>query len=545
MNDKTNSKTKGQYSRGKGRPNGRSKPKEVEETKDRAGAKAGRSTFKRSAANDPAWYTVNGQLLKDVSSFSWNMRLGELFTLRTSATELSDYTTSVPGIMAIYNIPSIGISENNTSPVSEAMKNIYSFVRHANSGHSNYDPADLMLYLLAMDNIYTYWGYLTRALGVANVYSQTNRYMGDCLIRAMGIDPVDLRKHFADFRAYINMYAVGAMDHAVPNTMSYFLRHNWMYSNIYKDENVDRAQMYMYVPAGLYAYAIDSETGAGMLQYKELALNIAANSTTKPARQVLTVDMLMNYGNELLNAVKSQEDTGIMSGDIIKAYGENLWRLPQISEDWGVLPIYSEEVLAQIHNTEFVGAYPCAKVKGTSEEGYATNKAGLDIKQDTTVGGGYLKFAPTFLHADNVTYDKVLDLWVQDVSPELAMVASRNMVAGTEIFRMQGASPIPVVKLTSVGSEICLCAYVFTYLSDGTYYGQDFWTTDHDLPPTLWYSNYTRFNEPPIRLLINSTHTGVAAWYGEMANYTILSNQNVYNMNATALMSLFGVPYIK
>lgn len=68
--------------------------------------------------------------------------------------------------MKIGFVPSIGRTSGESSPANVASKNIYSFVRFANSGRTNYEATDLMMFLLAMDNAYMYAGYLIRIYGI-------------------------------------------------------------------------------------------------------------------------------------------------------------------------------------------------------------------------------------------------------------------------------------------------------------------------------------------------------------------------------------------
>ena len=108
-----------------------------------------------SKDNDWRWYAQNEQLLKDTASFSYNYPLGSLVQRTATGKEPVD-TTAIPGIMAVHVSPAFGGSDSRTSPINVAMRNIYSFVRHANSGHTNYDAPDLAIYLMAMDSCYSF-----------------------------------------------------------------------------------------------------------------------------------------------------------------------------------------------------------------------------------------------------------------------------------------------------------------------------------------------------------------------------------------------------
>lgn len=500
-------------------------------SKKKEGTKVAAATrdTKRDIHNDPQWYMSDAQLINDVASISFNTALGNPITLRGDAGV--NLNVNLPGIMTIYTVPTIGISKNANSPVNIAMRRLYTFVRHQNSGHANYDPADLMLYMLAMDSIYTYWAYLVRAYGVAQVFSRTNKYVGDALLRAMSIDPVDIRSHLADFRAYINTFAGKAMQWCVPRVMTYFLRHNWMYSNIYKDEDDSKSQMYMYVPAGLYQYHPTISAGAGGLQMMPIAVE-EKSQVLQPIATPQSFNLLVSVGNALLDALSGQEDIGIMSGDILKAYGaENLWRIDTIPEDYAVMPVFSEEVLSQIHNTSFASHYPILS------DGTAAGLSAFNVFQDTNIGTGELIFDPIFANANHLGFEELLDFWKEGVTADDIMVATRNKLAGVATS-ITGVNR--TFKLRSCGSEIALFAGVWTLLGGQIgvtkEYASDTWS------PSIGV--FTKFNEAPMRALFNNGTT-YTNYYGEMSNYGVLSKQNIDQMHEVALMSMFGVPYLK
>jgi hypothetical protein len=490
-----------------------------------------RKEVKRDIHNDPSWYMSDTQLINDVASISFNTALGNSVTLRGPSNNL---TVNLPGIMAIYTTPTIGVSKNANSPVNIAMRRLYTFVRHQNSGHSNYDPADLMLYILAMDSIYTYWAYMVRAYGVAQVFSRTNKYVGDALLTAMGINPGDLRQNLANFRAYINVFAGKAMQWCVPKVMTYFLRHNWMYSNIYKDEDDSKSQMYMYVPAGLYQYHPTLSAGAGGLQMMPLTVGSNSTSGLVPATVPNTYTALVAYGNELLRALAGQEDIGIISGDILKAYGaENLWRIDTIPENYAVAPVYSEEVLAQIHNTDFASKYII------DSNGTSVDLAGLNVFQDVSIGSGELIFDPIFNASKHLEYDSLVDFWKEGATADDIMVATRNKLAGVP-FESEAASVLRAHKLSSCGSEIALFGVIWT-LAGNVILNTQTYAADNYSPS---HNDITKFNEAPIRPVFTSN--GVySSYFGELSNYGVFSRSNIDQIHEVALMSMFGVPYLK
>lgn len=296
-----------------------------------------------STDNDPMWYAVNEQLLKDVGSYSFTWPLGD--RLPYSNDEIYG-NNAIPGIFAIYTNFTPGVAVNQNSPVNTAARNIYSYVRHANSGHANYDAPDLMLYLLAMDSIYAFHSFLKRVYGVASVFTYENRYLNEALLRAMRVNPQSVRSNLADLRAFINLYAVKIGSLCIPNSMPFMARHMWMYQNYYVDSDTPKAQIYLYTPNMFFRYGLDS-TGKGML-YND--------SFSRENDAEWNVDDLIQYGYQLIDAVLASEDMNIMSGDILKAFGaDGVYKSYGIEETYQVLPTYSPEVQSQIENLTALG----------------------------------------------------------------------------------------------------------------------------------------------------------------------------------------------
>lgn len=409
----------------------------------------------KSAANDPAWYAQNPQILKDSASFSYNYPVGARLNFGENEAATFMNSTSIPGIMAIYTSPTFGYSTHPNSPINTAARNIYSFVRHANSGHSNYDAPDLMLYLTAMDNLYSYVSFLKRAYGVMMPAYYTNRYMPKALIEAMRLDYDDLNANLNDFRSFINRLALRIGSMCIPASMSYMARHMWMYEHIWTDDESDKAQIYLYSPHGFYHYSFDQDV-AGQLEYKALFANDATRLKLKD---------LIDYGESMLAPILSSEDMNIMSGDILKAFGsENLYKINMIDEAYLVVPEYSTEVLDQIQNTTLIGHF-----SGTPT-----------LHQDPTKG--FLIFDPDFDPMYQPTpgeypglnvmvTDRLVTFPHGDITPEDTMVATRltnimNVTYSNSSSKAKIGGGTPTIKCPTMGSEIAHHATIFNYQED-------------------------------------------------------------------------------
>lgn len=507
-------------------------------TRREASSKAAES---KGCANDPMWYVIDAQMARDVGSLSFNNPLGNPITL---ANEDGNTTLSpafsygaVPGIFTIYTTPAVGYAQSETAGVNIASKNIYSYVRHDNSGHTNYDSPDLMIYLLAMDSIYSMVAAMMRIYGVAQVYSQKNKYLGKVLLQAMGVDAEDVMSNLANFRAAINIYIskVGTM--CVPAIMSYYLRHLWMYTNVFKDEDIEKASLYQYVPAVLWQYSDTASMGLSAVNAFS-AMGNASMITLNEAHRINpdiplhTVNSMIRLANRLLDPIIASESLNIMSGDILKAFGkENLFKIPLIPTEYGTIPIYSDEVLYQIHNTQFASSRPM-----DLDGNYDTTLSSLSVVQDPNIGSGNLLFQPKFKDIKHLSLVRIMDFYKEDVTPEDVIVASRNMLTGSSM----DAPEYTGGSITACGSEICMFAVVTKMSSTGAFNEAKICDGSVAATTTTVSSMY-KFNFAPIFLNYASAGAPSTLW-GDLGNYTLIAADTVAKLHDSAIMSMFGVP---
>lgn len=411
-------------------------------------------------ANDWRWYAFNEQLLKDSASFAYSWPVGAKLSTGVPTIDAK----SVPGIMAFKTVPSFGQSVDGTSAINTAARNIYSYVRHANAGHTNYDAPDLMLYLMAMDSIDSFISYMKRIYGVLNLYTYENRYYPDALLMAMGVDPADFRKHIADFRAFINMFIVRVGSMCVPNTMSYNARHMWMYDNIYVDSDTAKAQTYFYTPDGFYFYQLDS-TGKGMLKFTTLVAD----------DDLLTVDELEGYGLGMINPILTSEDMNIMSGDILKAFSDGgVIKRSGVTETYQCFPVYNEEVMSQFENITMMTPYLADT--GTTQQTYSPNLYQVIAEGAPEGAEGYLYFNPSFMGASAFiggprtylansgttiyqpyTSDRIINMHKNEVSAADTMVATRM----ANICMLDDADGSMYSE--TIGSDVCTRAVIWEF----------------------------------------------------------------------------------
>lgn len=470
---------------------------EVEEVRGRVGD---------SRDNDISWYNKNPELLKASCSVSFGQRAG--FKLGM------EETPTIPGVMSLYWMPSIGTG----NPSRVAQDNLYSYVVHANSRNTSYDPVDLMEYVLGADSVFSLIGSLIRVYGVMRNFDGYNDYTPYGLIESMGFDYQDLKTNYHHMLADINQLIAQSRTIWVPNNIPYLARHFWLSTNVYKDGSSPKSQFYIFNQAFYLQYNPKGSSAGGTLDAKQWSY-----PNSSPLKWSTLVVNIQNAINALRDA-----DAGTMSGDILKAYGpESIYKINYITEDYAVIPVEDEEVLTQIHNSNAVGL---GLGNFINNNGYLMEKsATAKVLQPQYLATGSELF--DFFKRDNPT-------------PEEVMIASRLSLR--EILCSKVGEDF-VMDAINTGSER-LCYYcIFQLKEDKSFKQHMFYTNNAASALTLdFLSAYTMFDWAPLiyEATVNS-NTMVAtakAIFGDVENCVSLDAKTLARMHECALLSEFDVP---
>jgi hypothetical protein len=297
----------------------------------------------RVSINDPKWYALNENVAKAVGSIPYNVFAGERVNLLSKVGNNSK--DCVPGVMILATCHMPGKSTSASSAINIMSKAVYSFVRHQNSGHTNYESSDLTMYILAMDEVYTRYLELKRIYGIAMTYDYVNRNVPDIILRALRVDPDNIRANLAQFRYGLNIRAAKISSLAVPANFNLFKRHAVLASTVLMDSSSMRSQFYLWTQAFTHKYDPTAENG-GALIHKRL------KGFGENPDEYRTYEDLLAELDDILDPIISDEDMNIMSGDILKAYGkENLFVLQEVNESETANFIFDENMLAQIENS--------------------------------------------------------------------------------------------------------------------------------------------------------------------------------------------------
>lgn len=480
----------------------------------------GKTTKKleNKGTNDPMWYASDPSILRDAASIPYSWSLGTTIDRYNGGPVANDmWNNTIPGICRVALEPTVGLSVTSDSAVNVAATAMYSFVRHANSGHANYESPDLMMYCVGMAQVYAYINWCQRTYAIATAYAQKNRYLPKHLLTSMGINADDVVNHLANFRYWINVFISKATSLAVPATMSYFSRTAFLYSNIYCESEQIKDQLYYFHPASWLKFEFVNETKAGKL--KRTLLQAADSS------KGLSVSEITTFGDELLQSILLDEDMNIMSGDILKAYGpEGIIKLTSLPESVTLYPVYDELVLEQIHNATVVQC-DFGDVEQIAGSGVISSTPFLNNANKDNIGVAMMSKVLSCDKADPDVTDTI-----ESTRLMAAAEASRStsagfyLICGTEVATDVGYYYIGksgnLERITCLGSA----------------------RADSDLMLRLTAKSY--FKYAPTTYIIAADSDKFVGVHESVDNYAVLHPYDVAKMHDAALMNMFAVPSV-
>lgn len=294
--------------------------------------------------NDPNWYTQNSQLVVDTGNINFANPVGNyMLGVPSHVSENSPSHMSLPGVMCAHMEPVLGYTNDYDSIINTAARAVYTTMTAGNSRNSDYEYTDVMVYILAAANAYAYLSWMQRLYGITNTYSQLNRFIPSHLVEMDGVNFDSIRTNIANFRGMINRFATQLAAYPVPKVMPLFDQMQNLYSAYYTDGESPKSSIYMYSPSHIMKFS-DSEPGGSAL------VPIAVNYNKKPDTRLTYTD-LSNIANEILSAMNGIYDVGLINADILKFYGTEGIKVPELIDELYTSQILmSDEMLDQFHN---------------------------------------------------------------------------------------------------------------------------------------------------------------------------------------------------
>lgn len=490
-------------------------PKRFPNSRDLKGKTKGR--------NDIAWYRPDSQVMKDAANLSFATTMGLPFDLADADGGIGTVKAvdTMPGIMTMFTVPTFGPLNDWSSPFNVAVRDMYTFIRHANSGHSNYDAANLGMYLMAYDSAATFYAWMVRLYGLTRTVLVQNAYTPKDLVTAAGGNYHSLVTNLADFRGYINSYAVRLNAMRVPSKWHILERHMWQYTHVFADSPTNKASFYIFRPACYWKYTLAATpTATGLSPFAMTGLWDLAK--------------IKDAGETLLNSILNDEDFNIMSGDILKAYAENTFSLNLISEDYAVMPVYDQEVLMQIHNASMILSPSEEYIAGDVLDSLFIHE---DTSETTNVGALIMD---ALIIADNAQTEfttslayccmkRLLDVPSPNPDPAMVCTATRFM-----INMKNGAQGL---TFEDFGTEIIVGAFMMTAPNSVNVGSASGMFNTYDLEKFDWHPYIYRGSITVNQNALTSTQmTGI---YGDIDNYAVISHSTLSNIHRAAMLGMF------
>lgn len=497
---------------------------------------------KVSGSNDIADYSQWPQLVKDACSLPFAISAGMPINMQGTNTTFNpnvDNDFYVPGVMTVDTMITPGVSKDKSSIINIAATNVYSFIRHANSGSANYDAPDLMMYLFAVNSLYSMYSNCARIYGLASVYNVLNRHYPQTLLYALGVDYKDLTENLANYRARFNIL-VGKMGPlCVPANMKIFKNTSERFSGYYTDGDDLKAQLYMFRPSGYYTLSeTGSTTGTSLVAHK--MPYIGTHTVSK-------FSVFLDIMESQIQALVNSESMGIMSGDILKAYGSNVMVAAPITESYAILPAHDYVILSQIQNATIT-----ASEITTGTGNYPQNSFNV-----TQTSNGTIVFNPTFVSTTGLENTaRILNAMTQDPNPAWVMEATR-MINIPETMPSKNSEDEYWYNLSESSTNIVTGIQLFNRIYSNT--GNDFY--HHKVDQFVDLSTLTNLSDafeviaqmtqfdwfPTCYYYDGNTVDGKYVYMfngllGDLQNFTTLDSNTINQMHSTATASLLNVP---
>nr|AVX53310.1 putative capsid [Marmot picobirnavirus] len=529
--------------------------------RDRASSRASKRDVKetgycgkRGGRNDVKWYSKYPQMIKDSANLPFNSIAG--LPVKVDLANKTSAGLLIPGIMRVDLFPTIGLGLNADSNVNITAKKIYSFIRHANSGSANYESSDLMMYLIACGNIYAFISALERLYGCLRTYNERNRYWCKGFVQSLDVDLDDLVEHANDLRGLHNYLVAQMNSFATPRQFSFFEKMFWIQSGVYGDSESEMAQLYYFHLTHYLRFSGTKVSTGSALE----PVRIAGSGVENKIRYT----DLKQFGLDLINSFYNDEDIGIMSGDILKAYKDDIWKLGFIAEDYAVLPQFNEDVLWQIQNSIAYGdirdiaEFPEATIDDLMNCGYVVQENNL-IKSNPQFivhRGEEEDYQLSDTQKINLTsmiqeFQPIFNSRKDRQSPDTNMEGTRLMACatGTEVNSDATGAYRGWIYASEVVCDVFVPTNYNIYrnvtgdaLLAGIFHS---FICEKDLNVTLTdFANLSQFDWHPaiyVFALPAGDIVNIRSVFEDLDMYTVLSKETLANLHNIALFSEFSV----
>lgn len=507
--------------------------------------------------NDFAWYNHDPQLISDASKIPFANQAG--IPIPWPQAEVNAATGEgisrepVPGIMSFDMLLGPGVAASSSDGLNIAAQGVFEYIRKNLSTVADYNSADVMCCILGIDYIYAMYSYILRLFGLANAYSSRNFYLPKDILKAsshfndQGVET--LIANLNNYRSLFNNIVYKAASLYMPITFSMTNRHSWLFTNVFRDSESSRSQLYVHRLSHLgYLDETSYDSGTAITYVEENSNNM---------------DQLLKAFDEMVEEFRNSDSMRRIQADMRRAYGDKFssWQLAYCPENYMIQPMYSRDVLLQIHNMDIV---PVGGMYGLTN---------LDITQDVNrnilisqpVFPNPAAYSTGFMGAVKACRKEgsLVNMFWDDISDADIVEATRSKVTldpNIRTFIIDGETA-PGIALTSYGLDICTGVATFTKELEGDldrdvvlYSNFVFPITETEQPDVGFYANtltrvvttWAAFDWAPILYLPLGSTDGSSILelkpFLDWNNWQLIPTSTMYRLNNNVSLSIWKVP---
>lgn len=508
--------------------------------------------------NNPDWYNIDQVTTDQANNFSFsnyigatvslNPTLGEAFSKGTHGAFTDQVNVgSICRIMLNPSIGSVGLSADTAkvAAINQQGFKMYSRLSSVNSKNTQYLPNDVTTLILAIGELISTISWGQRALGLSWIYNLRNRTMPKQLIEASGFDATSLFSNLSNNRIRFNTLMVEANKIPFPSNINYFQKCSQIYSSVYKDEESDMSQMYVFVPNSTWDMDETYSKGTALITHNYF----------EDYSKTITWDNYLEVLSTKITSLMNSATFNYVYSDILNYASRNagntsvqMLHFDTVPEDYVVMPEYNIPMLSQIHNLNVLGDKFYAATNPIST---TTSLAGdLDFTKNNDIypdtDSASLFYKPLFIRgADEfvqlglaATMDRILDFHVPpDTNMRLEAtrltsgclnVTRTSKASGQVMYYDLVSSDHYVTSLSYYSSVGRTPQYIPTALDSG------------DIANTDGFGLMCNFNESPTMIEIEFTGQLTDAGWELADNPRILSRLDFFTTLSLKTLKLIN-----
>lgn len=340
--------------------------------------KAGKSRNKRfigkdkdvekvARRNDAAWYTKYGDLAENAGRVAFNHRNGEeLFIDADDSGFRPVEVVNQDPVLVINTILTPGVSDDNTSAINVMSGAMYKALnrKYRGSQSSHYQQSDVGIIEFGLIDLFTSISEAERVYALLLKYQLNQKSMPKAMLVAMGIDYTSFEGRLADYRLSLNEMIMTAKGLCLVRGHTLLDHSIFLYSNLFKDKDTERANYFAYVKAGYWKFnptAFKTGSALEFVPYTASRLGAITVGGQVPPTEMTeynfrTMDDILKDISDQLNSFTNDDDVDKVCSDILAWFGNednspDVVKLGWIPEELDVNVIYNEDVMKQLHNT--------------------------------------------------------------------------------------------------------------------------------------------------------------------------------------------------